>query len=194
MIQVSYPLRYTVVMLQFHPHCLLNHCFSFDRDNTRMISEVLFVTVVYWMFGLIVLFPPSEAAAAGLTIDTLLDQWLGSESITFIQYHMRRTAVTCIVHTLLVPGGWLGGIAWREDVRLMPSYLCRLYVQLHEVLFIIIVIVISVCLFFCIFVFLLIVIYFLFFSIHPPPPSFLLLNTFKLSIHLFPKFTVLPSE
>lgn len=69
-----------------------------------MVSEVLFVSVLYWMFALMVVFPPCEVASAGLTIEALLGQWLGSESITFIQYHMRRTAVTCIAHTLLLPG------------------------------------------------------------------------------------------
>lgn len=69
-----------------------------------MVSDVLFLSVVYWMCGLMVVFPPCPAVEAGLTIDGLLDQWLGSESITFIQYHMRRTTVTCFLHSLLLPG------------------------------------------------------------------------------------------
>ncbi|KAG0710686.1 Transmembrane protein 129 [Chionoecetes opilio] len=69
-----------------------------------MTSGVVFVSVVYWLLALIVLFPPCEVAAAGLTIEALLGHWLGSESITLVQYHMRRTAVTLIIHTLLLPG------------------------------------------------------------------------------------------
>ncbi|XP_063873330.1 transmembrane protein 129-like isoform X2 [Scylla paramamosain] len=69
-----------------------------------MISGVLMISLIYWMCGLMVVFPPCAAVAAGFTIEGLLDQWLGSESITFIQYHMRRTAVTCILHSMLLPG------------------------------------------------------------------------------------------
>lgn len=68
------------------------------------MSGVLFVSVVYWMFALMLVFPPSEVASAGLTIEALLGGWLGSESLTFVQYHMRRTAATCLAHTLLLPG------------------------------------------------------------------------------------------
>lgn len=69
-----------------------------------MMSGFLFVSVVYWLFALMVVFPPSEVVSAGFTVETLLGQWLGSESLTFVQYHMRRTATTCLAHTLLLPG------------------------------------------------------------------------------------------
>lgn len=69
-----------------------------------MVVEASFYSLLYWLFALVMLFPPDEMVAAGLTIESLLGSWLGSQMTHFIQYHVRRTALTFMVHTLLLPG------------------------------------------------------------------------------------------
>ncbi|XP_045613008.2 E3 ubiquitin-protein ligase TM129 [Procambarus clarkii] len=69
-----------------------------------MIGEVWFYSLLYWLFALVVIFPPDEAVAAGLTVEALLSSCLGSQFTGFIQYQIRRTGATIIVHTLLLPG------------------------------------------------------------------------------------------
>lgn len=69
-----------------------------------MAAEVWCYSLLYWLFALIVLYPPDEVVSAGLTIEALLGSWLGSQLSGFIQYHVRRTAATLIVHSLLLPG------------------------------------------------------------------------------------------
>lgn len=69
-----------------------------------MAAEIWCYSLLYWLFALIVLYPPDEVVSAGLTIEALLGSWLGSQLSGFIQYHVRRTAATLIVHSLLLPG------------------------------------------------------------------------------------------
>lgn len=69
-----------------------------------MIAEIWCYSLLYWLFALVVVFPPDEVVSAGVTIEALLGSWLGSQTFSFIQYHMRRTAATLVVHTLLIPG------------------------------------------------------------------------------------------
>ncbi|XP_071543915.1 uncharacterized protein [Panulirus ornatus] len=75
-----------------------------ESDEVVMVVEASFYSLLYWLFALVMLFPPDEMVAAGLTIESLLGSWLGSQMTHFIQYHVRRTALTFMVHTLLLPG------------------------------------------------------------------------------------------
>nr|XP_053647506.1 transmembrane protein 129-like isoform X1 [Cherax quadricarinatus] len=69
-----------------------------------MFGEAWFYSLLYWLFALVVVFPPDEMVSAGLTIETVFGSWLGSQLTAFIQYHIRRTAVTLMMHTLLFTG------------------------------------------------------------------------------------------
>ncbi|XP_042888973.1 E3 ubiquitin-protein ligase TM129-like [Penaeus japonicus] len=69
-----------------------------------MAAEVWCYSLLYCLFTLIVLYPPDEVVSAGLTVEALLGSWLGSQLSGFIQYHVRRTAATLVVHSLLLPG------------------------------------------------------------------------------------------
>ncbi|KAF3859685.1 hypothetical protein F7725_022084, partial [Dissostichus mawsoni] len=50
----------------------------------------------------------NEFRSAGLTVQNLFSSWLGSEDVGFIQYHVRRTSITLLVHSALPLGYYLG--------------------------------------------------------------------------------------
>ncbi|KAG7164734.1 E3 ubiquitin-protein ligase TM129-like [Homarus americanus] len=90
-----------------------------------MVGEVWFYSLLYWLFALVVVFPPDEMVAAGLTVEALLGSWLGSQLTGFIQYQIRRTAVTLMVHVLLLPGYIL------MLIRTEPSLMRWANTQIH---------------------------------------------------------------
>lgn len=72
------------------------------------VNMYLFYTLLYGFFGLLFVAPPTEFVAAGLTIQNLFSSFLGSEDMTFVEYHIERTAVTACVHSLLPLGYYIG--------------------------------------------------------------------------------------
>ncbi|PSN53019.1 E3 ubiquitin-protein ligase TM129 [Blattella germanica] len=68
-------------------------------------------TVFYIVMSACLIYPPNEFMSAGLTIQSLFSNWLGSENEVFIQYHIRRILVTIICHSLL-PLGYLVGLCF----------------------------------------------------------------------------------
>ncbi|XP_072252364.1 E3 ubiquitin-protein ligase TM129 [Leuresthes tenuis] len=73
-----------------------------------MESPELSFTLAYIVFALCFIFTPNEFRAAGLTIQNVFASWLGSEDVGFIQYHLRRTSITILVHSALPLGYYLG--------------------------------------------------------------------------------------
>ena len=67
-------------------------------------SVYVFYTLVYCFFSLCFIAPPAEFVNAGLTIQALFSSYLGSEDVTFVQYHIKRTAFTAAFHSLLPLG------------------------------------------------------------------------------------------
>lgn len=68
-------------------------------------SEVdLLYTIIYLFFSLCLIAPPNEFVSAGLTVQNLLSNFLGSEDLNFIYYHIRRSTATVIVHSLFPLG------------------------------------------------------------------------------------------
>lgn len=68
-------------------------------------------TLAYLVFAVCFVFPPDEVRSAGLTVQSLLAAWLGSEDAAFVQYHLRRSTGTLLAHSLLPlgerrAGGW----------------------------------------------------------------------------------------
>lgn len=66
-------------------------------------SELTF-TLAYVVLSFCFVFTPNEFRSAGLTIQNVFSSWLGSEDMGFIQYHIRRTSVTVLVHSALPLG------------------------------------------------------------------------------------------
>ncbi|KAM6923898.1 E3 ubiquitin-protein ligase TM129 [Xenentodon cancila] len=65
-------------------------------------------TLAYVVFALCFVFTPTEFRAVGITVQHVFSSWLGSEHAAFIQYHLRRTSVTVLVHSALPLGYYLG--------------------------------------------------------------------------------------
>ncbi|XP_072291711.1 E3 ubiquitin-protein ligase TM129 isoform X2 [Eucyclogobius newberryi] len=73
-----------------------------------METPELSFTLAYWVFCLCFVFTPNEFRSAGLTVQNLFSSWLGSEDMGFVQYHIRRSSVTLLVHSALPLGYYLG--------------------------------------------------------------------------------------
>ncbi|XP_029021792.1 E3 ubiquitin-protein ligase TM129 [Betta splendens] len=78
------------------------------KGGPTMESPELGFTLAYVVFSLCFVFPPNEFRSAGLTIQNLFSSWLGSEDVGFVQYHVRRTSVTVLVHSALPIGYYMG--------------------------------------------------------------------------------------
>lgn len=66
------------------------------------MSDTEFVYhLIFLLFSFCVIYPPTEFVALGLTINNIFASFLGSEDIEFVQYHLRRTSLTVVAHTLL---------------------------------------------------------------------------------------------
>ncbi|KAL6118040.1 tmem129 [Pungitius sinensis] len=73
-----------------------------------MESPELSFTLAYVVLSLCFVFTPNEFRSAGLTVQNLFSSWLGSEDVGFIQYHVRRTSITLLVHSALPLGYYMG--------------------------------------------------------------------------------------
>lgn len=92
------------------------------------------ITLFYILFTFCIIYPPTEFVSAGFTIPQLLDNYLGSENVNFIGYHMKRITVTAFIHSVLPLGYifslWCGGI--REEwmvyavigTLIVPLFVC----------------------------------------------------------------------
>lgn len=65
-------------------------------SDTEIVYHLIFI-----LFSYCVIYPPTEFESTGLTLNQLFSRFLGSEDIEFIQYHIRRTFLTLIAHSLL---------------------------------------------------------------------------------------------
>ncbi|MFT7797451.1 E3 ubiquitin-protein ligase TM129 [Arapaima gigas] len=70
--------------------------------------EVTF-TLAYVVFVFCFVFTPNEFQSAGVTVQNIFSAWLGSEDLTFVEYHIKRTTVTLLVHSAL-PLGYYAGL------------------------------------------------------------------------------------
>ncbi|XP_072520099.1 E3 ubiquitin-protein ligase TM129 [Salminus brasiliensis] len=70
--------------------------------------ERLDFTLAYVVFAICVVFTPNEFRSAGLTVQNIFSEWLGSEDIGFIQYHIKRTTLTVLIHCSLPLGYYMG--------------------------------------------------------------------------------------
>lgn len=71
---------------------------------------VVLYSLGYALFAVCLVAPPTEFVSAGLTVQTVLSSFLGSEQMNFVGYHIRRTTATMIVHSLIPLGYYIGNI------------------------------------------------------------------------------------
>ncbi|XP_065074846.1 E3 ubiquitin-protein ligase TM129 [Ochlerotatus camptorhynchus] len=63
-------------------------------------SAIVF-TIFYALLCFCIVYPSTEFVSAGLTVDHVFSSTLGSETIGFVQHHIRRTSLNLMVHSLL---------------------------------------------------------------------------------------------
>ncbi|CAK6979939.1 E3 ubiquitin-protein ligase TM129 isoform X1 [Scomber scombrus] len=73
-----------------------------------MESPELTFTLAYIVFSLCFVFTPNEFRSAGLTVQNVFSSWLGSEDLGFIQYHVKRSSITLLIHSALPLGYYMG--------------------------------------------------------------------------------------
>lgn len=83
-------------------------------------------SVFYIIFCFCFVFPPSAFISVGLTVANILHSWLGSEDLQFVQYQLRRTSATMIIHSFL-PLGYFGGLALSDGIQTVLSLIQNSY-------------------------------------------------------------------
>ncbi|XP_007896134.1 E3 ubiquitin-protein ligase TM129 [Callorhinchus milii] len=84
-------------------------------DNPEAVFSLF-----YAVFSFCFVFTPTEFRSAGVTVQDLLSDLLGSEDLGFIYYHIRRTTATVAVHSLLPLGYYAGMCIASSDEK--PFY------------------------------------------------------------------------
>ena len=65
---------------------------------------MILTSLSYLIISLCFVNPPNEFVCAGFTIQNIFSNFLGSEYFDFVFYHVKRSSVTAIVHSLLPLG------------------------------------------------------------------------------------------
>jgi hypothetical protein len=81
---------------------------EFDPEYHMGSAEIVF-TLVYFLLGLCLVAPPTEFIHAGLTVQNVLASYLGSEEMNFIYYHIKRSTVTSLFHSIIPIGKYSFG-------------------------------------------------------------------------------------
>ena len=66
-----------------------------------MSTGFFFYSLTYFLLSSCIVYPPNEFVSAGLTIKNIFSELLGNENEFFIQYHIRRSMATLLVHSML---------------------------------------------------------------------------------------------
>ena len=69
-----------------------------------MTSEEFLFILFYILFSFCIITPPTELVQAGVTVQNVFSDYIGSEQMDFVGYHMRRSSITLIIHSLLPLG------------------------------------------------------------------------------------------
>lgn len=104
---------------------------------TEATMDILF-SLFYVFFSVCLMAPPTEFVAAGVTIQNLLSDYLGSEDMHFIYYHIKRTTVTAVIHSVFPLGYYLGSALFSPQKNLFNlwslSMFWRIYLTLSVAL------------------------------------------------------------
>lgn len=79
------------------------------------MSAFLFYSLFYCLISGCLVYPPTEFVSAGLTVKDIFAAFLGRENDYFVQYHIRRSTLTLLVHSALPLGYILGLIFFGHD-------------------------------------------------------------------------------
>ncbi|XP_076245126.1 E3 ubiquitin-protein ligase TM129 [Calliopsis andreniformis] len=88
------------------------------------MSTFFFYTLSYILISGCIIYPPTEFISAGLTVNSIFLNWLGSENEFFVQYHIRRSIITLFIHSIL-PFGYAFGLilfGYVDTVRILVDH------------------------------------------------------------------------
>lgn len=66
-----------------------------------MIEDLGVYSLIFALFALCIVFPPTEFCSAGLTLEGVFGHFLGDEQVAFVDYHLRRSTLTVVCHCCL---------------------------------------------------------------------------------------------
>ena len=72
---------------------------NYSEDSSMILASLSYIIV-----SLCFVYPSNEFVQAGFTIQNIFSNFLGSEHLNFTFYHIKRTAVTSLVHAFLPLG------------------------------------------------------------------------------------------
>ncbi|KAM3937227.1 E3 ubiquitin-protein ligase TM129 [Leptodactylus fuscus] len=104
----------------------------------KMESPAVTFTLAYLVFAVCFVFTPDEFRSAGFTIQNMLSRWLGTEDGAFIQYHMKRTTATMLVHGLLPLGYYIGMCIAAPEKQLYYIYAASSFWQTYALVSVIV--------------------------------------------------------
>ncbi|XP_070516545.1 E3 ubiquitin-protein ligase TM129 isoform X1 [Cardiocondyla obscurior] len=87
---------------------------SFSSCHKKM-SALFLYTLFYFLISICIIYPPTEFVSAGLTVKDIFANWLGSENEFFVEYHIRRSVATLLLHSVL-PLGYVLGLLYFNHI------------------------------------------------------------------------------
>ncbi|KAG5671355.1 hypothetical protein PVAND_001556 [Polypedilum vanderplanki] len=66
-----------------------------------MLQEEFGYNIIFLILLFAVIYPPQEFISAGLTVENIFAKYLGSESLLFIHYHINRSCLMLMIHSVL---------------------------------------------------------------------------------------------
>ena len=64
----------------------------------------LYFSFIYLVVAICFVSPPKEFISIGFTIQNIFGSYLGSEAFDFVGYHLKRTSLTVLIHSLIPLG------------------------------------------------------------------------------------------
>ncbi|ESO98998.1 hypothetical protein LOTGIDRAFT_205320 [Lottia gigantea] len=99
-----------------------------------MESPELLFSLVYAFLSVCFVAPPTEFVSGGLTIQNLFSNFLGSEELNFIYYHIRRTTATLVIHSFIPLGYYFGLVICSPHLNLFNIFQTSLLWQIYFVI------------------------------------------------------------
>lgn len=69
-----------------------------------MNEDIVYITIFYFLFSFILIYPPTEIVTLGFTIQAIFSSYLGSEQMFFIEYHIKRILLQIVIHSFMPLG------------------------------------------------------------------------------------------
>lgn len=66
-----------------------------------MPADLFLFSIFYLLISLGIIYPATEFVSSGITIQNLFSNQLGSENEHFVQYHLKRSCITLLIHSSL---------------------------------------------------------------------------------------------